>query len=115
MAEKTGLIGPREKQIWLSDEDPEDGDNPCGVCGQRMPLNVLTAIFGCHYDCREPHPIDVLIGRLDRLLSEFLLATETKVDEADWQTLKHHAQDLIGVGQKGLLNLKANIAETAQE
>lgn len=52
-------------------------------------------------------PLDALIGRLDRLLSEFLIATEdTTVDEADHQTLKHHAQDLIGVGQKGLLNLK---------
>lgn len=44
-------------------------------------------------------------GRLDRLLSEFLLLTKAPVDEADRQTLKHHADDLIGVGQKALSNL----------
>lgn len=53
---------------------------------------------------------DNVIGRLDRLLSEFLLLTEQNVDQADWQTLKHHAGDLIGVGQKALLNLKAEKA-----
>jgi hypothetical protein len=41
---------------------------------------------------------DAMIGRLDRVLSEFLLAAESPVDEADWQTIKHHADDLIGVG-----------------
>lgn len=49
---------------------------------------------------------DQVIGRLDRLLSEFLLLTQAPVDEADRQTLKHHADDLVGVGQKALSNLK---------
>ena len=48
---------------------------------------------------------DGVIGRLDRLLSEFLLLTKSPIDEADRQTLKHHANDLIGVGQKALENL----------
>lgn len=39
---------------------------------------------------------DNTIGRLDRVLS-LLLERE---DEANRQTLKHHADDLIGVGQK---------------
>jgi len=47
------------------------------------------------------HNVDNVVGRLDRLLSEFLIVTETALlDEADAQTLKHHADDLIGVGQK---------------
>lgn len=42
---------------------------------------------------------DEMIGRLDRLLSEFMIAAEAPaLDQADRQTLKHHADDLIGVG-----------------
>lgn len=45
--------------------------------------------------------VDYVIGRLDRLLSEFLCTCENnQLDIADAQTLKHHADDLIGVGQK---------------
>ena len=43
---------------------------------------------------------DEMIGRLDRLLSEFLIEAKTCRNEADRQTLKHHADDLIGVGKK---------------
>lgn len=45
---------------------------------------------------------NVMIGRLDRLLSEFLIEAKGPHDQADWQTLKHHAEDLIGVGTKAL-------------
>lgn len=48
---------------------------------------------------------DAMIGRLDRVLSEFLLTArefETELDEADRQTIKHHADDLIGVGKAAL-------------
>lgn len=48
-------------------------------------------------------PFDEMIGRLDRVLSEFLIeAARAELDEADRQTIKHHADDLIGVGQKAL-------------
>ena len=51
--------------------------------------------------------IDLMIGRLDRLLSEFLLAAEDpNLDEADRQTIKHHADDLIGVGGAALKKLE---------
>lgn len=43
---------------------------------------------------------DRTIGRLDRVLSEFLALYSSDLDEADRQTLKHHADDLIGVGKK---------------
>lgn len=49
--------------------------------------------------------IDLMIGRLDRLLSEFLIAAKHPKDEADRQTLKHHADDLIGVGKAALKHL----------
>lgn len=50
---------------------------------------------------------DLVIGKLDRLLSEFLHLTESaKLDEVDAHTLKHHADDLIGVGTKALDTLK---------
>ena len=51
-------------------------------------------------------PLDSMIGRLDRLLSEFLVAAEGPLDEADRQTMKHHADDLIGVGQAALEKLR---------
>lgn len=43
---------------------------------------------------------DLVIGQLDRVLSEFLTLYSPGLDEADRQTLKHHADDLIGVGKK---------------
>jgi hypothetical protein len=49
-----------------------------------------------------PRPFDGMIGRLDRLLSEFLAAARGELDEADRQTIKHHADDLIGVGNAAL-------------
>lgn len=51
-------------------------------------------------------PLDAMIGKLDRLLSEFLIyADDRSLDEADRQTLKHHADDLIGVGKSALRKL----------
>lgn len=38
------------------------------------------------------------IGELDRLLSAFLLLLNEETDEVNRKTLKHHADDLIGVG-----------------
>ena len=52
-------------------------------------------------------PLDSMIGRMDRLLSEFLVAAEGELDEPDWQTMKHHADDLIGVGNAALEKLRA--------
>ncbi len=49
---------------------------------------------------------DEMIGRLDRVLSEFLVEADSDLDQPDTQTLKHHADDLIGVGQKALQLLK---------
>lgn len=47
------------------------------------------------------------IGQLDRDLSEFLHLTEDPdLDEVDAHTLKHHADDLIGVGKKALETLE---------
>lgn len=52
--------------------------------------------------------VNETIGALDRVLSEFLLLTECAwIDTADAQTLKHHADDLIGVGNKAHAVLKA--------
>lgn len=48
---------------------------------------------------------DSVIGRLDRILSEFLLLSSLVLDQADLQTIKHHAGDLIGVGKKALSNI----------
>lgn len=43
---------------------------------------------------------DSMIGRLDRALSEIMIASERfeTLDPADIQTLKHHADDLINMG-----------------
>lgn len=57
---------------------------------------------------------DARIGRLDRCLSEFLDLFSTTIDEPDRQTLKHHADDLIGVGESMLkkLNRGAECGDT---
>lgn len=56
----------------------------------------------------DPHraQFDIMIGRLDRILAEFLDSLKPTLDESDRQTLKHHADDLIGVGQAMLKRLK---------
>lgn len=47
------------------------------------------------------------IGNLDRALSELkLLALDARLDEADAQTIKHHAEDCIGLGNRVLQILK---------
>lgn len=47
-----------------------------------------------------------MIGNLDRMLSEFLHAVENPdLDQVDAHTLKHHADDLIGVGNHALKKL----------
>lgn len=56
---------------------------------------------------------NLFIGSLDRLLSMFLAFTEMEeLDEIDAQTLKHHADDLIGVGEKALKTLAERMATT---
>lgn len=57
------------------------------------------------------------IGTLDRCLSLMLHATENKqdYDEADLQTLKHHAEDMIGAGQKVLKLLEKQHIEQSTE
>ncbi len=46
-------------------------------------------------------PFDNMIGRLDRLLSELIDFAKNEVyDKPDEQTLKHHAEDMIGAGNK---------------
>jgi hypothetical protein len=58
-------------------------------------------------DLEPVRPLDAMIGRLDRILSEFLvMAADATLDEADRQTIKHHADDLIGVGNKALSLVK---------
>ena len=46
------------------------------------------------------HDFDLAIGRLDRVLSELLVFADLAPDAANVQTLKHHAEDMIGVGNK---------------
>jgi hypothetical protein len=49
---------------------------------------------------------DLMIGKLDRGLSEFLHACEDPLlDAVNAHTLKHHADDLIGVGTHALKKL----------
>lgn len=41
-------------------------------------------------------------GKLDRLLSEMILLAKSELDEPDWQTLKHHAEDMELAAKKVL-------------
>lgn len=52
--------------------------------------------------------VEVNIGKLDRCLSELKLhALNPLLDEADIQTIKHHAEDCVGLGNRVLEILKA--------
>ena len=49
---------------------------------------------------------DSMIGRLDRILSEMIAESmRDDLDDCDRQTLKHHAEDMIGAGQSILKKL----------
>jgi hypothetical protein len=54
---------------------------------------------------------DLTIGRLDHVLSKMIMWGEDtltcmpQVDHANQQTLKHHAEDMIGAGKKILKDL----------
>lgn len=51
--------------------------------------------------------VAITIGELDRRLSELkLLALDSRLDQADYQTLKHHAEDCVGLGTRVLEILK---------
>lgn len=59
-----------------------------------------------------------MIGSLDRILSDLLICATTKngddscvLDEANFQTLKHHAEDMLGVGIKLLRELEIGFPE----
>ena len=52
-------------------------------------------------------------GRLDRIISEMkvhakrlLIKNQVTYDEADVQTLKHHAEDMVAMGEYVLDNIK---------
>lgn len=48
---------------------------------------------------RSQHDFNQIIGELDYILSAFLLLHDDEMkSEENLQTLKHHADDLIGVG-----------------
>lgn len=57
----------------------------------------------------EPRPFDVTIGQLDRVLSELMLFKRAckrgALDEADRQTLKHHAEDMRAAADTILADL----------
>lgn len=50
---------------------------------------------------------DLMIGRLDRILSEMVAAGKEPdgLDAANTQTMKHHAKDMILAGRKILKDL----------
>lgn len=52
---------------------------------------------------------DHTIGKLDRSLSEMMLLGKgvNALDDADVQTLKHHAEDMVGAGQAILARVQA--------
>lgn len=50
--------------------------------------------------CREGYrPSVAVVGQLDRALSEFKLLAKSQLDDADRQTVKHHAEDCVLLGR----------------
>lgn len=50
--------------------------------------------------------VALAIGRLDRALSELKVLAQSDLDEADLQTVKHHAEDCVGLGTRVLEIIK---------
>lgn len=50
------------------------------------------------------------IGQLDYILSRLLLISEQDIDEINWRTMKHHAEDMGGAAKKILENLQETLA-----
>lgn len=70
---------------------------------------------------------DLVVGQLDRVLSRLVLwgkewkhreqlggLTCTVMDQANAQTLKHHAEDMVAAGQKILRDLGEGVEGTPQ-
>ena len=59
-------------------------------------------------DQQQQSEFDLTIGTLDRVLSKLIISSEELGGNLKWnvQTLKHHAEDMIGAGNKILENLK---------
>src|SRR6185436_9412117 len=96
---QTWIATPTENQL-LPARAPQQRDAP--------KLGRLRRVWRwLVHKVRPGRPVDVMIGRIDRLLSEVVIAAEDRrLDCADRQTLKHHADDLIGVGGEALRKLK---------
>lgn len=59
---------------------------------------------------------DLNIGRLDRMLSELIeSAASGSLDDPDKQTLKHHAEDMIGAGNKIIKLLHSEVFDDVDE
>lgn len=58
---------------------------------------------------------DLTIGRLDRVLSKLVRwGGDKALDDANKQTLKHHAEDMIAAGEKILKDLGKKVKGTPQ-
>jgi hypothetical protein len=51
-------------------------------------------------------PEEHVTGRLDRSISEMLWLVDHPHDDVSIQTIKHHAEDMIGAGQEILKRLE---------
>lgn len=40
-----------DQQLWAKDEEPDCESELCTFCNLRMPVNMMTALFGAHLDC----------------------------------------------------------------
>lgn len=85
----------------------EPGNNgPMGPPGMGSSASLVSA-----------SSFDLMIGKLDHILSQMIISSKVLAEspylesEVQRQTLKHHAEDMIGAGQKVLSNLNPNVAE----
>lgn len=102
--------------LYVQHTCPVCGDNASGCdhgpatmiahLQAQQPDTARTNVVAARPDSVFANPnrtFDLMIGQLDRMLSEFLhVVRTTDFDEPDRQTLKHHADDLIGVGKAAL-------------
>lgn len=65
------------------------------------------------------HYFNETIGELDFILSMLMLFSKAQLSEANRQTLKHHAEDMIAAGNSILnrliINKKQEIVKTCSE
>lgn len=52
--------------IWHHNERPDRPGDDCDICGELMPINMMTALFGVHLECWKDYIMNTILLLIDR-------------------------------------------------